>query len=180
MLLSGYEKELFLPECNSSFQSLHCIARLHEDITDALPLLNAELGGHQYIKSPPSVTFRINGRLITLHPKKIAINALESAEQADRILEWLREQINDVWERRGEIEPSFDAPGTPKLIDILRLLPRTNCRRCGQPTCVVFATQIMEGGKGPEHCPALDQHQRLKLEEYLALFSSPDLEVSWE
>lgn len=171
MLLTGYIKDISLPVCNSSFQSLHCIAYLNEDITEVLPYLNAELGGHQYIKEPPSVTFKINGRLITVHPKKIAVNALESAEQADKILEWLRRQINDIWERREEIEPSYKRAASPTLLDILKLLPRTNCKKCGQPTCLVFATQIMEGGKGPEHCPSLNEAERRKFEDYLNQFS---------
>jgi ArsR family metal-binding transcriptional regulator len=167
MLLTGYVKDISLPVCNSSFQSLHCIAYLNEDITEVLPYLNAELGGHQYIKEPPSVTFKINGRLITVHPKKIAVNALDSAEQADKILEWLRQQINDIWGRCNEIEPSYEGAASPALLDILKLLPRTNCKKCGQPTCLVLATQIMEGGKGAEHCPSLKEAERRKLENYL-------------
>ncbi len=170
MLLSSYVKDISLPVCNASFQSLHCIAHLTEDISEVLPYLNAELGGHQYTKDPPSLTFKINGRLITLHPKKIAINALESAEQADKILEWLKEQINDVWGRRAEIEPSYKRAATPTLLDILKLLPRTNCKKCGQPTCLVLATQIMEGGKGPEHCPSLGNVEYKKLDDYLNKF----------
>ena len=37
MLLS-YRKEIFRPECNSTFQSLHCIARLDQDIGEVLPI----------------------------------------------------------------------------------------------------------------------------------------------
>lgn len=171
MLLTGYVKDISLPACNSSFQSLHCIAHLNEDISEVLPYLNAELGGHQFTKDPPSVTFRINGRLITLHPKKIAVNALESAEQADKILEWLKKEINDIWERRKEIKPLYKRTASPTLLYILKLLPRTNCKKCGQPTCLVFATQIMEGGKGPEHCPSLNKGESRKLEDYLNQFN---------
>lgn len=32
MLLKSYTKEIFRPECNPSFQSLHCIAHLNQDI----------------------------------------------------------------------------------------------------------------------------------------------------
>lgn len=171
MLLTGYTKDISLPVCNSSFQSLHCIAHLTEDISEVLPYLNAELGGYQYTKEPPSVTFKTNGRLITIHSKKIAINALESAEQADKILEWLKKEINDIWERRNEIEPSYKRTSSPALLDILKLLPRTNCKKCGQPTCLVLATQIMEGGKGPEHCPSLSEVEHGKLDDYLNQFS---------
>ena len=44
MLLKGYTKEIFRPECNPSFQSLHCIAHLDQDVSEALPYLNAVLG----------------------------------------------------------------------------------------------------------------------------------------
>ena len=46
MLLTGYVKQIFRPTCNPSFESVHCIARLNEDISEALPYLNAMLGGN--------------------------------------------------------------------------------------------------------------------------------------
>ena len=51
MLLKSYTKEIFRPECNPSFESLHCIAHLDQDISEALPYLNAELGGFEYLKN---------------------------------------------------------------------------------------------------------------------------------
>lgn len=171
MLLTGYRQEISRPECNPNFQSLHCIAHLDDDISAVLPYLNTELGGHQFTKDPPSVTFKIHGRLITLHPRKIAVNALESVEQAEKILEWLRSQINEIWARRDEIEPSYTPAPTPTLLEVLKLLPRTNCKECGQPTCLVFATHLMEGGKGPEDCPSLGQYKQQELQKYLSQFS---------
>ena len=53
MFLKGYRKEIFRPECNPTFQSVHCIARLETDISEVLPYLNAVLGGeHVYPGSP--------------------------------------------------------------------------------------------------------------------------------
>ena len=49
MLLSGYNKSIFRPECNPSFKSVHCIARLNENVGKVLPYLNATLGGNQYL-----------------------------------------------------------------------------------------------------------------------------------
>ncbi len=45
MLLSGYTKNIFRTQCNASFESVHCVARLNEDVGEALPYLNAMLGG---------------------------------------------------------------------------------------------------------------------------------------
>jgi ArsR family metal-binding transcriptional regulator len=83
MLLTGYRKTMFRPDCNPQFKSLHCVAYLDRDISAALPYLNAVLGGFEYMKAPPSVTFFGMGRLITVHAKKIAINALKNEAQAD-------------------------------------------------------------------------------------------------
>ena len=170
MLLTGYTKEIFRPECNPGFESLHCIARLNEDVGSALPYLNAVLGGFTYIQDPPSVTFKIHGRLITVHGDRIAVNALRDEEEADKILEWLRREINEAWEGRETIEPRTTGQPRPKLLEILRRLPRTNCRACGQPTCTVFAALAVDGVKGAEDCPAADEATREELNEYLSAF----------
>jgi ArsR family metal-binding transcriptional regulator len=170
MLLRGYRKEIFRPECNPQFQSLHCIAHLNADITEVLPYLNTVLGGHQYFREPPSLTFKHHGKLITLHPREIAVNALRDEEEADKILEWLREEINETWEKRTEIRPSFETPARPRILEILKLLPRINCHECGQPTCMVFAAQIAEGGRGADACAPLGEENRQKLSQYLSQF----------
>ena len=170
MLLKGYTKEIFRPECNPSFQSLHCIAHLDQDVSEALPYLNAVLGGFVYLKDPPPVTFRVHGKIITVHPWEIAVNALKDEEEADKILKWLQREINEAWEKKDKIEPRYEWIPKPKVLEILRLLPLTNCRECRQPTCMVFAAKIAEGSKGPEDCPPLKEEKRMKLKEYMELF----------
>jgi len=66
MLLKSYTKKISRPECNPNFQSLHCIAHLNQDITDVLPYLNSVLGGFEYFKNPQAVTFKTQGKIITL------------------------------------------------------------------------------------------------------------------
>ncbi len=170
MLLKGYRKEVIRPECRPEAQALQCIAHLDEDITEVIPYLNAVLGGFQYIKDPPCVSFRVHGKLIAVHARKICVNALRDETEGDKIIEWLKQEINDAWERRAQIRPSFEGAPKPKVLEILRLLPKTNCRECGQPTCMVFATQVAEGGKGAGDCPQLSAEGRTKLDAYLDQF----------
>ena len=169
MLLS-YRKEIFRPECNSTFQSLHCIARLDQDIGEVLPYLNTTLGGFVYFKDPPGVTFRVHGKLITLHSRKIAINALKDEAEADKILEWLKREINETWDKRAEIEPSFQSTPRPQLLHILKLLPKTNCRQCGQPTCMVFSALAIQGVLGAGDCSPIDPLAKENLTAYLDRF----------
>ena len=132
--------------------------------------MNASLGGHTYTQNPPSVTFKVQGKLITVHSRKIAINALKDEEEATKIIEWLKREINSAYENREEIEPSYETAPNPKILEILKLLPKTNCRECGQATCMVFASMVAEGAKSVEDCPPLDDSISKKLSEYLSRF----------
>jgi ArsR family metal-binding transcriptional regulator len=169
MLLTGYVKRIFRPTCNPSFESVHCIAHLNEDISEALPYLNTLLGGTEYFHDPPEVMFHHYGKIIKVGAREIAINALDDEDEADRMLSWLKDQINEAWANRESIIPKYEGRRKPKLIEILKLLPRTNCKKCGRPTCMVFAAHVAEGGgRGPEHCPDLSDENREKLTAYLA------------
>jgi ArsR family metal-binding transcriptional regulator len=102
----------------------------------------------------------------------IAINIVRDEAEADSILGWLKQEINDTWKRRREIKASLETAPKPRILDILRLLPKTNCRECGQPTCMVFATQLTEGSKALDDCRLLDEYAKIKLGEYLSQFRS--------
>lgn len=170
MLLSGYTISIIRPECMPGAQSLHCIARLNENVSEALPYLNTVLGGFEYIRDPPSVTFKTQGKLITVHGRKIAINALKDETEAHKIVQWLQHEINDAWENRNHIVPSYKGLPRPRLLEVLKLLPKTNCKKCGQPTCMVFAVQVVEGGRGARDCPEINDNNRVELIAYLKNF----------
>lgn len=170
MLLRSYRKKIFRPACNPGFESLHCIAHLDQDVSAVLPYLNTVLGGFEYLKEPPAVTFRAQGKLIAVHGCKIAVNALQDEAEADKILEWMKREINSAWENREFISPSCEGQPKPSVLDILRLLPKTNCRDCGEPTCMVFAVRLAEGAKGLESCPAVDSINRVRLRSYMSQF----------
>lgn len=170
MLLTGYVKQIFRPTCNPSFESVHCIASLNEDISEVLPYLNAMLGGKEYFHDPPEVMFLHYGKIIKVGAREIAINALKDEDEADRMLVWLKDQINEAWATRQNIVPQYAGRRKPKLIEILKLLPRTNCKKCSRLTCTAFAAQMVEGGLGPEHCLDLSDKNREVLTAYLSQF----------
>ncbi|NNG02330.1 MAG: Fe-S cluster protein [Desulfobacteraceae bacterium] len=171
MLLQAYRLEIFNNECMPGAVSVQCFAHLDRDVGKALPFLNAVLGGFEYIKDPPSVTFRTHGKLITVHGRKIAVNALKDEAEARKIVEWLKNEINDAWENRTGITPRYEGMPRPVIFEILKLLPRTNCRECGAQTCMVFATQTAEGARSASDCPLISPGNRLLLDEYMSRFN---------
>ena len=174
MFLSQYRPQFVRPP-NPAAQHLRCYAQLDGDIREVLPFLNTLLKGHLFFRDPPSLTLKYQGgKLITLTSQEIAINIVKDEAEAEAILEWLKQEINAAWERRGEITPSFEVAAQPRIFEIFKLLPRTNCRVCGQPTCMVFAAHVAEGGRGAEDCPPLPQEPKARLKEYLRQFQAGD------
>lgn len=162
--------EIFNNECMPGAMSVQCFAHLEEDAGPALPYLNAALGGFEYTLDPPSVTFRSQGKLITVHGRKIAVNALKNEEEARKIVEWIVREINEAWENRDKIEPCYEGMPKPRVIEILKLLPKTNCKECGSPTCMVFATLVAEGAKDSSGCPQLEAEDEKRLVAYMKPF----------
>ena len=143
----------FVRPPNPSARHLRCFAHLDTDIEDILPHLNTVLKGFRYAADPPSLMLKHQAKLITFSPRSIAINIVKDQEEAATLLSWLVQTINETWENRETIEPSTEATPQPRIIDILRLLPGTNCRECGEPTCMVFAVKVSEGLKDLAGCP---------------------------
>jgi len=170
MLLTGYTKDIFRSKCMPGAASLHCYAHLNEDVGPVIPYLNAVLGGTSFTKEPLSVTFKNQGKLITVHPRKIAVNALKDEDEAEKILQWLQKEINSAWKNHESIAPCFESAPKPVLTEILKFLPKTNCKACKEPTCLVFAIRVMEGIKDQEDCPGLTEESKKQLQQYLSRF----------
>ena len=179
MILTSYKLEIFNSECMPGAMGVHCFAHLDQDVSVALPYLNTELGGFEYLNDPPSVTFKAHGKLITVHGRKIAVNALRDVVEAKKIIEWLKREINAVWENRHNITPRRTGMPRPQLMAILKLLPRTNCGACGDATCLVFATRLAEGVRDAAQCTALSAEGERALASYLAAFTSATGEPLW-
>jgi hypothetical protein len=48
-------------------------------------------------------------------------------------------------------------PPLKNHLEILKLLPKTNCKECHLPTCLTFAVAVINGQKGLADCPYLDE-----------------------
>ena len=173
MLLDRIENfDIFRPKMDSSKEVLHAIATFQADISPVFPFVNAELGGWDYDQTNQVLLLKLSdGKWITLHSHKIAIRGARDMEEAQALLTWIQGQINDISERREAITPRYVSQAGLKVIEILRLLPMTNCKVCGYATCMAYAAALREGEISLNDCPPLweDKYRekREKLEAYL-------------
>ncbi|MDD1720033.1 MAG: acetyl-CoA decarbonylase/synthase complex subunit gamma [Methanoregulaceae archaeon] len=50
-----------------------------------------------------------------------------------------------------------------KALDIYKLLPKKNCKECGDPTCLTFAMKLASGKGDVTKCPYLDEDAKVVL-----------------
>jgi len=50
-------------------------------------------------------------------------------------------------------------------IEIFKLLPKTNCKDCGEPTCLAFAMKLATGKAELSACPHVSEESKAKLSE---------------
>ncbi|MCL0103011.1 hypothetical protein M1O51_00060 [Dehalococcoidia bacterium] len=58
-------------------------------------------------------------------------------------------------------------------IEIYKLLPKTNCKKCGFPTCLAFAMKLASGQTEPAACPDISE----EAERSLTAASSPPMRL---
>ena len=49
-------------------------------------------------------------------------------------------------------------------LDIFKLLPKTNCKKCGRPTCLAFAMQLAQKKASLDECPDVSDEAKAALE----------------
>ncbi|MBN2149437.1 MAG: hypothetical protein JW726_18760 [Anaerolineales bacterium] len=169
MLIENYELEVFTPPCDPGAERYAARARLMVDISEVLPYLNATLRGAVYHPTANALTWKKGGHNVAFHAYEIATSNVEDRNGAEKELKGLIDLVNRTWERRTEITPDITTRQRPTSMAIFKLLPQTNCKQCGEPTCYTFALKLVASQKKLADClPLVDPQyaeKRMALEE---------------
>ena len=159
MLIENYDLEVFTPPCDPGTERYAARARLNVDISEALPYLNAALRGAVYLPEAKALTWKKGGHNIAFHAYEIAASNVEDRDGAEKELKGLIDLVNRTWERRDEITPDTTTRQRPTPMAIYKLLPNTNCKKCGEPTCYSFALKLTASQRKLADCPPLTEPQ---------------------
>jgi ArsR family metal-binding transcriptional regulator len=175
MLLQTYHLKVVAPPCEPGAEKWTAFAQLDNDIGEVLPYLNATLKRAIYHHAAQALTWRMGGHSIAIRPREIAISNLPEQTSAAVEMKRMVDLVNRIWERRAELTPSLEMRQRLKPMEVYRLLPATNCKECGQPTCFTFALKVTAGEFEPEQCPPLfTDTYREELEKLLQLLEGAD------
>lgn len=161
----GTASIMVLAPCIADETKLRLIAHISGDMTEVFPYMNTEMRGACYNPNGPMLTFMDGHRLITIYPHRIAIGKADEIIDAWRTLEKIRCLTNDIYARRATITPSHAMRKKPPAIDVYKRLPGTNCRECGQKTCMAFALTLWSGNARPFMCKPIFEGEYAHLKD---------------
>jgi len=172
-LITEYRCEL-VPNPHSHGSGRYGIrVMLTGDISPVFPYLNAVLDGTWY-DHENSIFIGMVGRYrcaFRHHEIQVAANA--DPTTMPLIVSEVVNQVNQVWEKRDGIEPSFTERKLPPVYHVFKLLPGTNCKKCGYTTCLAFAADLRDGKVLLRQCPLLSQPENEGIrQQIITLFSS--------
>ena len=157
MLIEKYDLNIFTPPCEPGAERYVAAARLTTDISEVLPYLNATLRGAIYHRAANALTWKKGGHNVAFHAYEIATSNVEDRDAAIKELDGLIKLVNRTWERRAEIAPDYETRQRPAPMAVFKLLPQTNCKQCGEPTCFTFALKLAASQKKIADCPPLSE-----------------------
>ena len=161
MLVKTYTDISFRADSPFNRQDLgidkYICARFHldNDISPLFPYINRVASSPTLIEKPPYIKFMLDGFLCGLYPDHGVAALFTDRYQALDFLERLLAFLNDLDSRRNSLKPYYKTWKPVPVLDIFRLLPGTNCRKCGYATCMAFAAALSMEKCEADCCPEL-------------------------
>jgi ArsR family metal-binding transcriptional regulator len=155
MLINGYSNlSITNPPCHPG-AAVYCAQfKLDADVSHLFPYINAEIADAQYYEKPECILFNMAEFKISLYPDHANAAAFMDREQALSTIGKLINFLNDLDHRKDSLVPNHNRFKQPRtVLEVFKALPRTNCKKCGYPTCMAFAAAVTQNEALTGQCP---------------------------
>jgi len=150
----------YVAPCIADEKKIRLIAYFNRDISEILPYLNTVIKGASYNKNAPTLTFAKLRRMINLYNIKVTIAKADDIIDAWQVLHETQKLVNDTYKNKDKIKPNFEEKIKVTALQIYGWLPKTNCKACGEATCLAFAVKLLKGEQKLGNCIPLAREQK--------------------
>jgi ArsR family metal-binding transcriptional regulator len=137
------------------------VGKPNRPLNDVIPYLATLPSVITYNPDTLALTFRREAGFITIYPEKVYIIRIKDLDEGITLFKALVEAINATWLHREELAAATKARHAPRWLDILVLLPQTNCKQCGEATCMAFAASLLQHKRTVTECIPLAEDEGL-------------------
>ena len=154
-IAKDYDLSLEAPGCEPGAEYWNATARFQDDISAVFPYLNALRKNAIYSPGANQITYQMEDRAVALKSHEITISNLPDRDSATIEMERVVAEVNRIWMDRENLTPLHTARKRLVAMEIYQLLPQTNCKVCGQPSCFAFASKVTVGEGEIKACTPL-------------------------
>jgi ArsR family metal-binding transcriptional regulator len=173
-LISSYGIEVVESGCAPGSGRYGVRIALPHDISAVFPYLNAVRSNAWYDPENQIVIWREPRQAYAFRSHDIRIARIEDPLQAQQAARQIVNEVNAVWRDRLSVPPLFTTRKNPSVIDIFKLLPKSNCKKCGYATCLAFAAAFRSGEADLSLCLPLGEGQHAGNKEKILQLTSAD------
>lgn len=173
MLINGYSNlSVHTPDCHIGVPVWVANFKLDADVTYLFPYINAVVEDATYYENHDCIIFPLEDINCSLYPDRVNASPFKDRERAVEFIQRLIDFLNDLDTRKDSVTPNYKKYQPPvSVLEIFKLLPRTNCKKCNFATCMAFAAALSQGEAVPDQCPDLHNPENeisVKLKSMLA------------
>jgi ArsR family metal-binding transcriptional regulator len=128
------------------------IGKPSQSLAEVIPYLATLPGIIAYNPETLTLIFRRQPGFMTLYPDKVYITQVKDTEDGLELLEALVDAVNATWAQRAQLVALNTARRAPQWLDIWTFLPQTNCKQCGEVTCMAFAACLLQRKRELTEC----------------------------
>jgi DNA-binding CsgD family transcriptional regulator/ArsR family metal-binding transcriptional regulator len=126
---------------------------LTADISPLFPYINAIARRAELYRQPRFIRFLFENHTWVLYPDRGLVSPVDDRRQALSLVERLIAFLKNTALKHDRIVPNYRVCRRVSVVDILKLLPKTNCGQCGYASCMAFAASLTLKEALPTQCP---------------------------
>ncbi len=157
----------FIQPCTTDANRIRVVATLSRDISELFPYLNTYLKTAIYNKKGQTLTYNYGPKIIVFTKDDVKVSKLLNETDAFETLDYIKDFVNDCYDKKDTIKPDDKKRNLPSPFDVYEILPRLNCGKCGEATCMAFAAKFVAGKYNPLSCSHVGQSGNEKMREEL-------------
>lgn len=155
----------FIQPCTTDANRIRIIATPSRDISELFPYLNTYLKTAIYNKKGQTLTYNYGPKIIVFTINDIKVSKLLNETDAFETLDYIKDFVNDCYDKKDSITPSDEKCNLPSPFDVYEVLPKINCGKCGEATCMAFAAKLVAGKYKPTMCSQVSAKGNEKMRE---------------
>ncbi len=152
-------KMTFIQPCTADSARIRFKAKFSKDISQILPYINAVIKDGIYNKKFQSLTFKKEFRIITIYGTDLAVSKAINESEAYEIMDLVKDLVNNTYEKKDKIKPLYEMREKPNILELYKYLPKLNCKKCGEATCLAMASKLLSGMQTIKKCRPIYEEQ---------------------